>query len=80
MRETYICIKEKDDICGSITVRDKSTKLVIRSEYDAKVLKYDYEFDSNGNWIKQTELEQVAKFGKTFFEPVKVIIREITYY
>lgn len=78
--ETYNCIKEKDPVCGHLEVFDKSTKLRLRVEYGATVLKYDYEFDSNGNWTQKTELQQVKKFGKTYFEPNQIIAREINYY
>ncbi len=80
LKETYNCIKEEDPMCGRVSILDKSTKLILRLEYGTTVLKYDYEFDSNGNWTKQTESQQVKKFGKTYFEPSKIKIREITYY
>ena len=80
LKETYICLKEKDAVCGRITIRDKVTKLILNLEYGTTVLKYEYEFDSTGNWTKKTEYEQVTKFGKTYFEPNEIIVREITYY
>ncbi len=80
LRENYFCIREKDAVCGRLTIRDKSTKLILRLEYGTKVLKYDYEFDSTGNWTKKTESNQVTKFGKTYFEPTEIIVREISYY
>jgi hypothetical protein len=81
LKETYVCVKEKDFSCGKVTIRDKSTKLILREEYvTAEILKNDYEFDSNGNWTKKTEYQQVKKFGKTSFEPTKVVVREISYY
>jgi len=80
LKETSVCIKDDYLVCGSVIIRDKSTKLILRSSYKTNITKYDYEFDSNGNWTKQTESQQVTKFGKTSFEPTKVTIREITYY
>lgn len=80
LKETYICLKEKDAVCGRITIRDKVTKLILNLEYGTTVLKYEYEFDSTGNWTKKTEYKQVTKFGKTYFEPNEIIVREITYY
>jgi hypothetical protein len=39
-----------------------------------------YEYDRNTNWIKRTRSKEVTKFGKTYLEPQKITIREITYY
>lgn len=80
LKETYLCIKEKDAVCGRITIRDKATNLILNLEYGTTVLKYEYEFDSTGNWTKKTENQKVTKFGKTYFEPTEIIVREISYY
>jgi hypothetical protein len=42
--------------------------------------RYSYEYDSVGNWIKKTTFSWVTKDGKSFFEPVEVSYRAITYY
>ncbi len=42
--------------------------------------KYEYEFDSVGNWISKTSSSEVVKFGKTYFEPYLITKREINYY
>jgi Trypsin-like peptidase domain len=80
LKETNVCIKEKDKLCGDITIKDESTKLTLRHSLGSSITKYEYEFDSSGNWTKQTEYQQVTKFGKTVFEPTKIIVREISYY
>ena len=83
LKETNICVKEKDLLdllCGGIIIRDKSTKLTLRNSLGSLITKYDYEFDASGNWTRQTEYQQVTKFGKTSFEPTKIIVREISYY
>jgi hypothetical protein len=41
---------------------------------------YSYEFDSQGNWVKQVTSEWVKRDGKSFFEPNEVDYREITYF
>ena len=41
--------------------------------------KTEYEFDSRGNWIRQTVFKEVSKFGRTYFEPQTVTIRRIMY-
>lgn len=42
--------------------------------------KYEYKYDSKGNWIEKIERKETTKFGKTYFEPVKFIERQIKYY
>lgn len=42
--------------------------------------KYEYKFDPNGNWTEKTEMHKVSKFGKAFFEPFRIVRREISYY
>jgi len=41
---------------------------------------YAYEYDSDGNWVKQTESKEFSRFGKAYFEPSRICIRTITYY
>ncbi len=41
--------------------------------------RYKYEFDKQGNWVKQVALEEVTENGKTFFKPDYEIYRTITY-
>ncbi len=43
-------------------------------------LEFHYEYDSKGNWIKQTINQWVTRWGKLFYEPVSVTHRELTYY
>ncbi len=52
-------------------VKDNS----IRERYS-----YAYEYDSKGNWIKQTVSKWVTKDGKSFFELDYVSYRTLTYY
>ena len=48
--------------------------------YGDKKYSYVYEFDKKGNWIKKTTSKEVTKNGKTFFKPLYVYYRTITYY
>jgi hypothetical protein len=41
---------------------------------------YTYEFDQEGNWIKQLRSKWVTKEGRSYFEVDKVMYRKITYY
>lgn len=41
---------------------------------------YSYEYDSVGNWTKSKSFNWVTKNGKSFFEPVEVKYRKISYY
>ncbi|MBV9210920.1 MAG: RHS repeat protein [Acidobacteria bacterium] len=41
---------------------------------------YVYEFDRQGNYIKQTTLDWVTEDGKSFFRPTEVEYRAITYF
>lgn len=79
LKETSICANGKEVECGFIEM-DSTTKLIIRRDSGTEILKYEYKFDQTGNWIEKTEYKQVVKFGKTFFEPINVWKREITYY
>ncbi|MGH9944486.1 MAG: hypothetical protein ACRD9R_19235 [Pyrinomonadaceae bacterium] len=47
----------------------------VRSKYT-----YTYEFDSRGNWVKQTTAKIVTKDGQPSVEPYSVTYRTITYY
>ncbi len=42
--------------------------------------KYEYKYDSKGNWIEKIEKKEVTKFGETYFEPIAFTEREIKYY
>jgi hypothetical protein len=61
-------------------LRSTTTSLLKDGTRFQSVTKSEYEFDSNGNWTKNTDYEQVTKFGKTFFEPKIITIREINYH
>jgi hypothetical protein len=41
---------------------------------------YEYVLDGQGNWTKQTESQEVTKFGQTYWEPKTATYRTITYY
>lgn len=41
---------------------------------------YAYEYDKQGNWIKQTTSGWVTEDGKSFFRPTEVDYRTITYF
>jgi len=81
---TDTCYEEdKSYDCVETETLDKNSKLIVARTHlsaDTDVYKYEYEFDAIGNWTKKTELHQVAKFGKKFFEPSFVWIRRISYF
>lgn len=54
---------------------DNPNKSVGKESY-----KYEYKYDSKGNWIEKIEKKEVTKFGETYFEPISFIEREIRYY
>lgn len=41
--------------------------------------KTEYEFDGNGNWVRQVNFNKVTKFGRTYFEPQTATLRKFTY-
>ncbi len=68
-----------------ITVFEKTSNLEIEYFQIPKKgkkyhFKYQYKFDSVGNWISKTSSSEVTKFGKTYFEPYLIVKREIDYY
>lgn len=79
-KSTIIEIKDSKQSVRQITIQNLDTNLIVYQEKNGKILKYSYEFDKQGNWIKQTEFNQVNKFGKTYFQQSKVKIRTIIYY
>jgi len=81
--------KNNNPLTIVIRILDNKTKLlkyatIVSEDYKSEILKqefkYEYDFDSKGNWIKRTAYEQVSESGKTYFEPFNIIKREITYY
>ena len=42
--------------------------------------KVTYEYDRQGNWIKQSEFSMGGEESKSAYEPMKVLYREISYY
>src|SRR3569832_395310 len=64
---------------------DAKGNLLEEPRYDAAATvkskkSYRYEYDTAGNWIKQTAREWVNHADKTYFEPTEVTYRTITYY
>ena len=86
IQESYTLYTNEEPNINRISSFDKKTKLKsleVATFYDSQqttIERYEYEFDTQGNWIKRTQLMWVEKFGKTFFEPFKVTTREISYY
>lgn len=54
---------------------DNPNKSVCKESY-----KYEYKYDSKGNWIEKIEKKEVTKFGETYFEPIFFTERQIRYY
>ncbi len=70
-------------------ILDNKTKLtnraiIVQKEKDSfmpyQEFKYEYQFDSKGNWINRIAYELKSESAKAYFEPFNVIKREITYY
>jgi len=63
---------------------DENGNRVSQITYDSdgrrEEVKFSYEFDSHGNWTKQTSLKLVTKDGKESWEPDGWEYRTITYY
>ncbi len=62
---------------------DNEGNLIIETKYDASGTMgskrhFQYEYDGNGNWIKQTALESIADDANP--EPTEITYRTITYY
>src|SRR6185503_11190985 len=68
-------IYEYDDV-GSIAVETemKSNNKVANKQY------YAYEYDRRGNWIKRTTSMWQNRGSGSYFVPVEVVYREISYY
>jgi len=85
IKETIISYTKDIEDSRRITVFDKASNLEIEYFQIPKSgkkyhFKYEYEFDSVGNWTSKTSLSEVTKFGKTYFEPYLIIKREVNYY
>lgn len=46
----------------------------------AHTYKYEYEFDENGNWIKQIKFQQMRIKKNLAFMPIETVYRTISYY
>lgn len=71
-----------------VYLTDKNGQVLERSDFDIlsnkpygdKKYSYVYEHDKQGNWIKKTTSKEVTEDGKTFYKPLYVYYRTITYY
>lgn len=71
-----------------VSTLDKKGLVVGETSFDVKTDKpyadrkrsYAYEFDRKGNWIKKTTSNEATENGKTFFKPLYVYYRTISYY
>ena len=71
-----------------VYLTDKHGQVLERSDFDVlpnrpygdKKYSYVYEFDKYGNWIKKTTSREITENGKTFFKPVYIYYRAISYY
>ncbi|MGI8545436.1 MAG: S1C family serine protease, partial [Aridibacter sp.] len=57
-KSTIIEIKDGKQSVSQITIQNLDTDLILYQEKNGKIVKYSYEFDKQGNWIKQTEFKQ----------------------
>ncbi|MBA4183415.1 MAG: hypothetical protein H0X49_05310 [Acidobacteria bacterium] len=85
LRKTLISYVNGIENSRRVTVFDKTSNLEIEYFQIPKSgkkyhFKYEYEFDSVGNWTSKTSLSEVTKFGKTYFEAYLIIKRAIDYY
>lgn len=77
---TTIGFENGKEYSRTTSITDEKTGLEIQFVTGKERHKYDYDFDSVGNWTLKTDWKEVTKFGKTYFEPVMITRRLITYY
>jgi hypothetical protein len=59
---------------------NKTSSTTMAPGFETLKQDYAYEFDTAGNWVKQTTCTWITKFGKTYCEPSEIAYRTITYY
>ena len=78
------------DFKGLVTLRrisvfDDNGNLTEQNEYESVAQQVSkrsngFEFDKSGNWTKTITSKRITKKGTSFFEPIEVTYRIITYY
>jgi hypothetical protein len=63
-----------------LIVEETSFDVLTQKPYNDRKYKYIYELDKKGNWIKKTTSNEVTEDGRTFFKPLYIYYRTITYY
>ncbi len=78
---------DEDSSINQRTIRkfDKNGNIYEEACYEADgslnyKREFQYEYDSTGNWIKQTITQWVTRWAELFYEPVSVTHRVVTYY
>ena len=65
---------------NGLIIEETSFDVATQKPKSDRKYKYVYEFDKKGNWIKKTTSNEVTEEGKTFFKPLYVNYRIISYY
>lgn len=73
----YLYNSQTDQLIGeTIETRDLDNP---ENSIEKESYKYEYKYDSKGNWIEQVKKKEVTKFGETYFEPILITERQIKY-
>lgn len=75
-------INSYDPQTQEIVARNSQTQYLDKPNKPEEITssKYEYKYDSKGNWIEKIEKKEVTKFGETYFEPISFTERKIRYY
>jgi len=76
LNQKYVSTLDKKDLIIEETIFD----VLPNKPYGDKKYSYVYEFDKQGNWIKKITSKEITENGKTFFKPLYLNYRTISYY
>ena len=76
LNQKYVSTLDKK----GLIVEETSFDVQTNNPYADRKYSYAYEFDKNGNWIKKITSKEVTENGKTFFKPLYIYYRTISYY
>lgn len=76
LNQKYVSTLDKNGLIAE----EISFDVVTQKPNSDRKYKYTYEFDKKGNWIKKTTSKEVTEEEKTFFKPLYIYYRTISYY
>ena len=76
LNQKYISTLDKN----GLIVEEISFDVLTQKPNSDRKYTYSYEFDKKGNWIKKTTSKEVTEEGKTFFKPLYIYYRTLSYY